>query len=170
MPWFLTQVLWLAVVALAQPGDKAPSFNLRDIDGKMYSLDSLARPSRGAPAGVVVLDVMRSDCPACRKALPDFLKLQETHAGATLRLALVAVEEDAEGQRALKGLRSELSFTIPVLSDKYGTMAREYVQDKGPLELPVYLILDCKGFLRFRGAKMDDAFGQTLSETLAECR
>jgi thiol-disulfide isomerase/thioredoxin len=82
-------------------GKAAPGFSLRDREGSLVSLGDLAYPPPdrpGRPRHVVVLDFFRTDCAPCKKALPKLVELHRKTAGKPLKLILMALLEDEEGE------------------------------------------------------------------------
>ena len=94
------------MVALAA-GTKAPTFDLKTLHGKRFSLnDELA-------SGAVVLVFFKVSCPTCQYALPFFERLHKAygHKGVTL---VGISQNDAKDTAAFN---KEFGITFPVLLD-----------------------------------------------------
>lgn len=152
----LLPALLLAAPALAAPenGKPAPTFSLRDREGALVSLEDFAypggeRPNR--PRRVVLLDFFRTDCAPCKKSLPKLAELQKRFAGKPIKVILVALLEEEEGQEKLDRFLKENPQPFLVLLDPYGTAAKKYIRnEKGGYEIPSLFVLDRQGVLRAR--------------------
>lgn len=88
-----------------EPGNRAPSFKLKDIDGATQSLeDILAR-------GPALLAFFKISCPVCQLALPYLERLS----GST-KLQFVAISQDDDD--ATRGFRQRFGITFPTLLDQ----------------------------------------------------
>jgi len=85
--------------ALVKPGEKAPAFSLRDVDGNDVSF----RPGDGTPALVVFWSVF---CPMCRELMPGVNGFALRH-GAAVRVVGV----NLDGKRFSAAVRSYLAET-----------------------------------------------------------
>src|SRR5271165_2592375 len=95
-----------SMTALAK-GTTAPAFELKDLDGKHFSLTGeLAR-------GPVVLVFFKVSCPTCQYALPFYERLYKAygHKGVTL----VAISQNDAKETA--AFNKEFGVTFPVLLD-----------------------------------------------------
>lgn len=86
---------------LVHPGEKAPGFSLKDIDGNTISY----RPGNGKPALVVFWSVF---CPMCREMMPGIDRFSARHGKA---VRVIAVNLD--GKRFTNAVRSWLKDTNP---------------------------------------------------------
>jgi peroxiredoxin len=94
-------------MAALTTGTKAPEFELKTLDGKLFSLnDQMAR-------GPVVLVFFKVSCPTCQYALPFYQRLYETygHKG----VALVGISQN--GAKDTATFNKEFGVTFPVLLD-----------------------------------------------------
>ncbi len=147
--------LFIAGSALAKPlpqiGKAAPDFRLRDRDGALTSLGNLAysgkeRASR--PKQVVVLDFFRTDCKPCKKSMPELIKLHKELKDKPVKILLIALLEEEEGEEKLDRYFSAHPLPFPVLMDSYQSVAKNYVMEKGSLSIPKLFIIDRNGVLR----------------------
>lgn len=158
LPWLLSACLCVAATrpALAAPelGKPAPTFSLRDRDGALTALEDLAypgdeRPKR--PRHVVVIDFFRTDCAPCKKGLPKLAELQKRFAAKRVKVILIALLEEEEGQEKLDRFLKQNPLSFLVLLDPYGTAAKKYIRnDKGGFEIPSLFVIDRRGVLRER--------------------
>ena len=86
---------------LVHPGEKAPGFSLKDVDGKAVTF----RPGRGKAALVVFWSVF---CPMCREMMPGIDRFAARH-GTTIRIVGVNVD----GERFSNAVRAWLKETSP---------------------------------------------------------
>lgn len=87
--------------SLVHPGEKAPAFSLKDIEGNTISY----RPGNGKPALVVFWSVF---CPMCREMMPGIDRFAARHGKA---VRVIAVNLD--GKRFTNAVRSWLKDTNP---------------------------------------------------------
>jgi len=112
------------VFAALKPNDSAPTFSLRDIAGKDYSLDDVVGPKNKAKAKGVILCFFASWCVPCRHELPLFNSLTDELNGNGVKVVLVDVKEDVE---TIIALLSELKIGKPVvLNDHSGKISEKY--------------------------------------------
>lgn len=121
---------------LPKVGFKAPSFTLKALDGKSYSLPS----STGKP---VIINFWASWCGPCRLEAPELVKLYDKY---KRKLEIYAVnmttQDTAEDAKAFA---DAFGFTFPVLldDDKKTTVSKRYrVQ-----AIPTTFFVDKNGFI-----------------------
>jgi thiol-disulfide isomerase/thioredoxin len=156
----------LAPAAGAAPdiGKAAPRFALRDLEGALISLSDLAysgaeRSHR--PKHVVVLDFFRTDCAPCRKGLPKLISLHKRFKGKKVKVILMALLEEDEGQEKLDRFLKSTRLPFPVLVDAYAVASKKYVAHRGGVSLPALFVIDRAGILRARYAGAIDTKAQT---------
>ena len=86
---------------LVHPGEKAPGFSLKDVDGNTVAY----RPGHGGPALVVFWSVF---CPMCRELMPAIDRFATRH-GETVRVVGV----NLDGKRFSNAVRVWLKETSP---------------------------------------------------------
>lgn len=142
-PAVVVLLLTLPPAAWAEPklGEKAPHLALRDRDGALFDLGRTRQP--------VVLDFFRTDCKPCRRSLP---VLSELHArrGKQVKVALVALLEEEEGEERLERFLRATPLPFTVLVDRYGLAAKKYVVRAGSVRIPALFVIDARGVLRAR--------------------
>jgi len=87
--------------SLVHPGEKAPGFSLKDLDGKDVTL----QPGRGKAALVVFWSVF---CPMCKEMMPVIDRFAERH-GKTVRVVGV----NLDGKRFSNAVRAWMKETSP---------------------------------------------------------
>lgn len=115
-------------------GLEAPSFQLKDTDGKVWKLADL----RGR---VVLLNFWASWCDTCKEELPSVQKLINAQTGNDALLFLSVLYNDSPA-KALSYMKTN-GFIFPVLIDD-SDMARRY----GITGVPETFVIDKKGIIR----------------------
>jgi peroxiredoxin len=99
-------------------GRAAPAFTLRDLDGRVKSLDDYRDR-------VVVLNFWTTWCRPCNMEIPDFITLQNTYRGKGVRF--VGISLDEPGQEAMlrgfvrsKGINYDILLGDQNISALYG--------------------------------------------------
>jgi peroxiredoxin len=101
--------------SVVRPGDPAPDFALRALDGTTVRLSDL----RGKK---VLVNFWASWCVPCRNEMPEF---QQAYAdGSLVVLAVNALDLDDEEQA--RAFVKQLGFTYPVVFDDQGEVQRAY--------------------------------------------
>ncbi len=128
--WIVVAALLLAGIAMvqslvsAQPREElpkkqylAPSFELKDFDGKSHRV--------GGPQDTAYLiNFWASWCDPCRIEAPDLVELQSRHAD---KLTIYAVNARSfDKLDAAKAFADEFKFTFPVLLDEQGEVLNLY--------------------------------------------
>ena len=184
MPWPHTtrrprRLLALAVVlalagappaASAAPEDaKRPvrvDFELYDLDGKLFSLE---RARKAGGVELVAIDFFDLACAPCKKALPEWKRLQERYARRGLRVVVVALRGDQDADSALAALRAhmaKLKAPFAVVFDKYAKVARQYgVIKEETATLPQAFLVDREGKLLRRAGGHKPIF-EAIAERL----
>ena len=118
------------------PGDPAPDFALKSLDGKS---EVSLRSYRGK---VVWLDFWASWCAPCLKALPELEKMRQRIPAKHVQL--VAVNLDQDLKKARKLLRKS-PIGYPSASDPEGKLPEQY----GVENMPTSFLIDRKGVIRY---------------------
>jgi len=102
----------------------APTFSLRDLDGKEFNLSDYAGSTKKEKGNGVILSFFASWCAGCRSELPLINSLVDELTGKGIRVVIVDVKEDVDTIRALL---AELKVDKPVvLMDRYGKAGDNY--------------------------------------------
>lgn len=89
-------------------GQAAPSFSLKDLDGKTYSLPALLEK------GPVVAAFFKISCPVCQFTFPFLERLYQRHGGDSVTFLGIS-QDDA---KATKTFASEYGVTFPMALDE----------------------------------------------------
>jgi len=125
--------------SLLHPGEKAPAFSLKDIDGNTISF----RPGDGKPALVVFWSVF---CPLCREMMPDVERFAVRH-GKTVRVIAV----NLDGKRFTNAVRAWLKEANPGFPVGLDELRDDYFVASDPYGLektPTVVLVDGDGFVR----------------------
>ena len=139
-------LLLLALVAppvfaedLAEVNKPGPAFRLPVYNAKEFGESSVAIDNYvGAEATdkntkALLVSFMASFCGPCKKEMPYLQKLHEKHKANGLRVMMVAIDTEPEGQQKVSELIAENKVTFPVAKDRFNIVARRWLGTKSPL-------------------------------------
>ena len=136
-------------------GDKAPAFNLKNIDGKKYSFDNIKDANGKTPKGFIVVFT----CNTCPYAIANEQRLIDLHQAYSPKgYPVVAIQpndpaiQPGDSFEAMKQNAAEKSFPFLYLLDEKQEVFPAYGATKTP---EVYLV-DSKRIVRYHGA-IDDS-------------
>jgi peroxiredoxin len=92
------------------PGNVAPGFSLKSLDGKEFSLNAVLQ------RGPVVLAFFKVSCPVCKFTFPFLQRLYKTYGGN--EVTFLGVSQDNAG--ASREFANEFGVTFPVLLEDAG--------------------------------------------------
>jgi peroxiredoxin len=163
---FLILILCFSIVAKAQEqqpmlGQMAPSFTLKALDGKTYSLEQL----RGK---YVVIHFAATWCPFCNAEAPYLQQLFKSYRDKGVEVFIVDVlEEKALVEKSF----ARFNFSFPVLLDEDGAISTKYAPegvqpDLARHEVPIAsnLIIDKEGKIRFYSLLNTTSFDAKLTK------
>ncbi len=136
-------------------GDKAPSFALKGVDGKVHSLEEF----KGMPVLVIF---MCNHCPYVKPKFPYLVELQEKYKG---KLQIIGINpNDAEKYpedsfEKMKEYAERFGFNFLYLRDETQEVAKAY----GAVCTPDPFLLDREHRIAYHG-RIDDAHGKPHSE------
>ena len=119
-------------------GNKAPNFSLKDLKGNSVNLKDF----RGEK--IVVLDFWRSDCPPCRKAIPELNRLQKDYAKKDVQVLGINIRESVSKVISVK---TQYTVEYPILLDVKADVARNY-RVRG---IPNLIVIDTDGIVQYNG-------------------
>jgi peroxiredoxin len=124
----------LAAVDQPAPRFRLPAYN-PDTAGKApVGLDRYVGPDATEPGvKAVLLSFMASFCEPCKKELPYLESLQARYRDQGLRVVLVSIDSEPEGQKKVEALLAEHHVTFPVLKDRFRLVARRWLGSQSPL-------------------------------------
>jgi peroxiredoxin len=120
-----------------KPGDRAPDFTLKTLDGTAVRLSSLK-------GQVVVLDFWASWCVPCKKELPALDGLARRWKDAGKAVTVIAVGIDKERGKAEKLLSGLKIANLTVLLDPDGKTPAAYDVPT----MPSSYVIDAKGIIK----------------------
>jgi alkyl hydroperoxide reductase subunit AhpC len=126
-----------APVETLKVGQNAPVFSMKTLNPKLsktrvFSLRKVVGPTAKSKQ-TVVLSFAASYCEPCKKELAELKPLAADFKKAGVILAVVVVDTEPEGIAAMKDLTvTQLELPFPVLSDRFGVLARRYHADQLP--------------------------------------
>lgn len=139
-------ILLLALVAapvlaedLAEVDKPVPTFRLPVYNAKEFGASSVAIDTYVGPEATdkktkaLMVSFMASFCGPCKKELPFLQKLHEQYKANGLRIMLVAIDTEPEGQKKVADLIAENKVTFPVAKDRFNIVARRWLGTKSPL-------------------------------------
>ena len=142
-------------------GQMAPSFTLKTLDGKTYSLEQL----RGK---YVVIHFAATWCPFCNAEAPYLQELYKSYRDKEVEVFIVDVKED---KGLIEKWLSRFNFSFPVLLDEDGAVSTKYAPagvqpDLARHEVPLAsnLIIDKEGKIRFYSLLNTTAFDARLTK------
>lgn len=119
--WLIGALTSLATAGLAAqaPGDTAPAFTLRTLDGDSVRLsDFLGHP--------VVVNFWGTWCPPCRDEIPLLVEAYRIHQGDSLVILGVNGRDQELSTRVVQRFVADLHVTFPILLDEKGRVRRHY--------------------------------------------
>ena len=123
-------------------GVSAPAFSRKDLAGNDVDLASL----RG---NVVLLNFWATWCSPCLSEIPRFAQWQQTYRAKGLRIVGISMDDDAAPVRAALA-KYRVNYAVAMgdvkLAEAYG----------GVLGLPLTLLIDRRGTIRFRHSGASD--------------
>jgi peroxiredoxin len=142
-------------------GQTAPSFNLKAIDGKQYSLEQL----RGK---YVVIHIATTWCPFCNAEAPHLEQLYKDYRDKGVMVFIIDVKE---GKELVEKSFGRFNFTFPVLLDEDGKVSASYAPaDVQPAlerhEVPIAsnLIINKEGKISFYSLLNTASFDAKLTK------
>jgi alkyl hydroperoxide reductase subunit AhpC len=125
-----------------QIGQEAPPFSLKAINPAkgvpLFALKTFVGPEAKDEKKYVVLSFAASYCEPCRLELAELKKIASRLAASNVLLAVVVIDTDPAGIEIMRKLCVEdLDLPFPVLSDRFGVLARRYAANTLPMTVVV---------------------------------
>lgn len=136
-------------------GEKAPDFELQDLNGKTVSLSDFK-------GRVIILDFFASWCPPCRQEIPDFIKLQDSYGSKGFSMIGISLE----GLNETKDFAKRVGINYPVLIDD-GKASAVY----GPIRsIPTTFTIDKNSKIAklYIGYRAKEIFEKDIKELIAK--
>lgn len=139
------------------PGNKAPNFSVKGLDGKDYSLHSLLQK------GPVVAAFFKISCPVCQFTFPFLERIHKRYAGDNVTILGIS-QDDA---KATQKFASEFSPTLPMALDAKGYPASNAY---GLTNVPTIFLIDTDGSAKITCMGFEKKALEDISAALAERR
>jgi peroxiredoxin len=140
-----------------EPGSLAPSFTLKGLDGKPYSLRGLL------DRGPVVLAFFKISCPVCQFTFPFLQRIFERYASDDV--SVIGVSQD--DPRSTKEFNQEFGVTFPTLIDDQGYPVSNAC---GLTTVPTIFWIDTGGRIKISGAGFSKNDLEAIAKELAQHR
>jgi peroxiredoxin len=128
-----------AVEAIAtgiKPGNKAPDFELKTIDGETMRLSDLK-------GKVVFVNLWATWCPPCRAEMPEMVRYYNEHSSEKFEILAVNLT-DSDSEKEVKKFADDYKINFPVLLDTEGKVGDLYKT----VSIPTTFIVDKKGIIK----------------------
>lgn len=140
-----------------EPGNSAPVFTLKALDGKSYSLRDLL------DQGPVVLAFFKVSCPVCQFTFPFLQRISERYSGDGV--SVIGVSQD--DARSTKEFNQEFGVKFPTLIDDTGYPASNAY---GLTTVPTVLLIEPDGRIKIGGAGFSKNDLASIANELAQHR
>lgn len=124
----------LAEVDKPVPTFRLPVYNAKEFGESSVAIDTyVGAEATDKKTKALMVSFMASFCGPCKKEMPYLQKLHEQHNANGLRIMMVAIDTEAEGQKKVSELIAENKVTFPVAKDRFNIVARRWLGTKSPL-------------------------------------
>ncbi len=148
-------LLTLALVSTSQAQGKKSSLQIKDINGKSYTITGTPEGLKisGMEGKVVFLEFFGHKCPPCLMSIPHLIDLQKKHKG---KLAIIAVEVQGFDNSELKRFVKQKGINYTVVSGTDEHLFVSYISQRAQWQgsIPFLLALDKKGDVQYIQAGM----------------
>lgn len=134
-------------------GQRAPDFTLQDLDGNSVTLASFQNKHP------VCLVFWATWCPHCITDIPFLKKIHNKYHEKGLRILAVDIAANDPISR-VKAFRKKYNIPYTILYDAQNSVSRLY----SITGVPVSIIIDKSGIIRFRGYKLPESIPSLLDE------
>ena len=139
------------------PGNVAPGFSLKSLDGKEFSLNAALQ------RGPVVLAFFKVSCPVCKFTFPFLQRLYKKYGGD--EVTFLAVSQDNAG--ASREFANEFGVTFPTLIDDAGySVSNAY----GLTMVPTVFLINCDASVQVSSMGFAKADLEAIADALADHR
>lgn len=119
-----------------KPGNKAPDFDLKTIDGETMRLSDLK-------GNVVFINLWATWCPPCRAEMPEMVRYYNEHSSEKIEILAVNLT-DSDSEKEVKQFADDYKINFPILLDTEGKVGDLYKT----VSIPTTFIVDKKGIIR----------------------
>ncbi|MEL6256791.1 MAG: thioredoxin family protein [Bacteroidota bacterium] len=136
-------------------GELAPAFNLKNIDGNMYSFENIKDANGETPKGYIIVFTCNT-CPYAKANETRLIQLQETYGPKGYPVVAIQPNDPTlkpgDSFEAMKANAEEKDFNFLYLIDEEQSVFPQY----GATKTPEVFLLDENRILRYHGA-IDDS-------------
>src|SRR6476619_4058085 len=113
---------------------RLPVYNADKVGATVVGLDKFVGPDASdKQTKILLLSFMASFCGPCKKEMPYLQSLHEKYKDQGLRIVMVSIDTEEEGQKKINDLIATNHVTFPVLKDRFNLAARRWLGSKTPL-------------------------------------
>ncbi len=127
----------LASVDKPAPTFRLPVYNavaMGEPNAGMIGIDRYTGPdAQDKKTKLVVVSFMASFCAPCKKEMPYLQALHEKYKEQGLRVMMIAIDREEDGQKKVAELIATNKVTFPVLKDRFNIVARRWLGSQSPL-------------------------------------
>ena|SRR6266478_10030663 len=139
------------------PGNVAPGFSLKSLDGKEFPLGSALQ------RGPAVLSFFKVSCPVCKFTFPFLERLYKQYGGPDV--SFVGVSQDSAS--ASRDFAREFGVTFPILIDTVGyPVSNAY----GLTSVPTFFLINPDGKVQVSSMGFGKAEMESIADALADRR
>ena len=146
----------IKLVANLLPGLPAPDVTGENLDQQTQNLLATAKNNQ-----LTVLIFWESDCPHCRKAMPDFIRLYNQYHAKGLEVFAVSLDSNKDKWKLFIA-NNHLTWTNIVLPDNSSAHADYFIQ-----YTPTVVLIDNKGHIVKRFMSVED-LGKNIAAVLGD--
>ena len=156
---------------VAEDGKPAPMFRLpvynpKPVGASVVGLDRfVGADAKDKDTRVVLLSFMASFCAPCKKEMPWLQQLHERLGPKGLRVVMVSIDSEPEGQKIIDELIAKNRVTYPVLKDRFNLVARRYLGAQSPL--PSVFLVNPDGTIATSHKGYSEDIAKTLEAEIA---
>ncbi len=153
----------LAVVDKSAPTFRLPVYNAKEFGAPSVGLDQfVGSDATDKNTKVLIVSFMASFCGPCKKEMPYLVSLYDKNKDKGLRVMMVAIDKDEEGQKKVSDLIAQNKVSFPVLKDRYNIVARRWLGTQSPL--PSLFMVKPDGTVGVVHRGYSDDISQTLAK------
>lgn len=145
-------------------GDLAPAFNLKNIDGKMYSFENIKDANGENPKGYIIVFTCNT-CPYAKANESRLIELQEKYSPKGYPVVAIMPNnpemKPGDSFEAMKANAAEKGFNFLYLIDEEQSVFPQY----GATKTPEVFLLDAERIVRYHGAIDDSVRDEESVET-----
>ena len=160
MPFYRRLLRWLGAenrMTHIVPGNVAPGFSLKSLEGKEFSLNAVLQ------RGPVVLSFFKVSCPVCKFTFPFLERLFKTYGADGVTFLGVSQDNVA----ASRDFAHDFGITFPVLIDANGYPASNAY---GLTTVPTFFLINQDATVQVASVGFGKAEIESIANTLADRR